>query len=134
MVGLDDHLVLCSDCDCRTTVVPLEELQIPAKISAHGTVDRIRVGLSNNIGLAAVFSAVFLVLAAAMWSIALSRSTHHQNLSVRFLQTSHGESIFIETPNRNRMLIDGGVLTLHRWQTHSLRCFPFGIARSISCY
>ena len=86
----------------------LRSLRYRLKSARHGTVDRIRVGLSNNIGLAAVFSAVFLVLAAAMWSIALSRSTHHQNLSVRFLQTSHGESIFIETPNRNRMLIDGG--------------------------
>lgn len=29
-------------------------------------------------------------------------------LSVRFLETTHGESIFIETPNGNRVLIDGG--------------------------
>ncbi len=86
----------------------LRNFRYRLKSSRHSTVDRIQTSLSNNIGLATTLSAVFLVLAAAMWSIALSRSTQEQNLSVRFLQTSHGESIFIETPNRTRMLIDGG--------------------------
>lgn len=43
-----------------------------------------------------------------MWSVALTRDNDASHLSVRFFQTTHGEAIFIETPNGNRMLVDGG--------------------------
>ncbi|MYF78888.1 MAG: MBL fold metallo-hydrolase, partial [Chloroflexi bacterium] len=55
-----------------------------------------------------MLSAILLIVATVTWGLALARNGQESHLSVHFLQTSHGESIFIETPNGNRMLIDGG--------------------------
>lgn len=53
-------------------------------------------------------SVMLLVCGFAMWAMWLMRDDTAPRLTVTFLQTSHGESIFIRTPNDNRMLIDGG--------------------------
>ena len=53
-------------------------------------------------------SAILLLAGAALWWATFLGSDSSSHLTVSFLQTSHGESIFIETPNGNRMLVDGG--------------------------
>ena len=70
--------------------------------------ERVNATLARNVTFALSLSAVLLVTGTAMWSIALTLNDDASHLSVRFLQTSHGEAIFIETPNGNRMLVDGG--------------------------
>ncbi len=70
--------------------------------------ERVNAALSRNVTFAIVLSAVLLIVATVTWGLALARNTQESHLSVRFLQTSHGEAIFIETPNGNRMLVDGG--------------------------
>ena len=71
-------------------------------------VGRANAILSKSTTAATLLAAVLLIVATATWSLVLARSGQESNLSIRFLQTSHGESIFIETPNGNRMLVDGG--------------------------
>ena len=63
---------------------------------------------TNTFGIQLGASAVLLLLGAAMWVASFQHSEIDNYLTVKFLSTSHGESIFIETPNGNRMLIDGG--------------------------
>ena len=70
--------------------------------------NRVNASLSGSIGFAVVLSTVLLVIATTTWGAALTRNNDRSHLSLRFLQTDHGESIFVETPNGNRMLIDGG--------------------------
>ncbi len=53
-------------------------------------------------------TAAFLIAGVVGWGASLAQSDPKPYLSVRFLETTHGESIFIETQNGNRMLIDGG--------------------------
>ena len=53
-------------------------------------------------------SVVLLFGGFAMWAAWFSTADVQPRLSVTFLQTSYGESIFIRTPNDNRVLIDGG--------------------------
>ncbi len=53
-------------------------------------------------------AAVLLVVGAFTWGATLAQPSSKPYLSVRFFETSHGESILVETPNGNRMLIDGG--------------------------
>ena len=73
-----------------------------------GPIERVNTTLSRNVTFATMLSAVLLIVATVTWGLALARNTQESQLSVRFLQTSHGEAIFIETPNGNRMLVDGG--------------------------
>ena len=73
-----------------------------------GPIERVNTTLSRNVTFATMLSAVLLIVATVTWGLALARNTQESQLSVRFLQTSHGESIFIETSNGNRMLVDGG--------------------------
>lgn len=74
----------------------------------HGPIERVNVTLSKNVTFATTLSAALLIVTTVTWGLALARNSQESQLSVRFLQTSHGESIFIETPNGNRMLVDGG--------------------------
>ena len=53
-------------------------------------------------------TAAFLIAGIVGWGGTLAQTDSKPYLSIRFLETTHGESIFIETPNGNRMLIDGG--------------------------
>ncbi len=63
---------------------------------------------SNAQVLAVAASAILLFVGFAMWAMWFIRDDAAPRLTVTFLQTSYGESIFIRTPNDNRMLIDGG--------------------------
>ena len=63
---------------------------------------------SRHIRASAGLTTILLIIGIATWGATLSQNHPKDYLSVRFLETSHGESIFIETPNGNRMLIDGG--------------------------
>ncbi len=64
---------------------------------------------SRNFGLPLAFAAVLIPIGAGMWAIAIvQRSDGADDLSLKFLEVSHGEAMFIETPNGNRMVIDGG--------------------------
>ncbi len=62
----------------------------------------------NTQAVAVATSVVLLVAGFAMWAAWLMRDVDEPRLTVTFLQTSYGESIFIRTPNDNRLLIDGG--------------------------
>ncbi|MYA59746.1 MAG: MBL fold metallo-hydrolase [Chloroflexi bacterium] len=62
----------------------------------------------NSQVVAVAASVVLLVAGFAMWAAWLTRDVDEPRLTVTFLQTSYGESIFIRTPNDNRLLIDGG--------------------------
>ena len=76
--------------------------------SENGAIARVSTTLSKNATFAVLLSVVLLATSTAIWSVAMSLDKDASYFSVRFLQTSHGESIFIETPNGNRMLVDGG--------------------------
>ena len=53
--------------------------------------------------------AAFLIAGIVGWGGAsIAQADPKPYLSVHFLETTHGEAIFIETPSGNRMLIDGG--------------------------
>lgn len=58
--------------------------------------------------VAVVASVVLLLCGFGMWVSWFMREESEPRLTVTFLQTSHGESIFIRTANDNRILIDGG--------------------------
>ena len=63
----------------------------------------------SHIEVVAIAASVVLIFSGfAMWAASFSKVDAQPRLSVTFLQTSHGESIFIRTPNDNRVLIDGG--------------------------
>ena len=51
---------------------------------------------------------LLLLTGTGFWSIVVARNEPNAYLSTRFLETTHGEAIFVETPNGNRMLVDGG--------------------------
>ena len=75
---------------------------------------RIR-GKSGNVNLPhryiaprVAFAAALLIIGIASWAASSASVDHHDRLAVKFLQTSHGEAIFIETPNGTRVLVDGG--------------------------
>lgn len=51
--------------------------------------------------------AVFIVLDIFIWAIAI-RVDRHGELTVAFLDVGQGDAIYIEAPNGNQMLIDGG--------------------------
>ena len=70
--------------------------------------ERVNAALSKNVTFATMLSGVMLIVATVIWGLTLALNAQESHLSVRFLQTSHGEAIFIETPNGNRMLVDGG--------------------------
>ena len=59
-------------------------------------------------GATAGFIAALFLTGATGWVATLVSNQTNPHLNVRFLETDYGESIFIETPNGNRMLIDGG--------------------------
>jgi competence protein ComEC len=59
----------------------------------------------RKIQLGILFSIAFI--AVFVWTITLSSNRGH-NLRVAFLDVGQGDSIFIEAPNGNRVLIDGG--------------------------
>ena len=63
---------------------------------------------SRHLVASAAFTAIFLIIGIVFWSAILTQNHPKQYLSVRFLETSHGESTLIETPNGNRVLVDGG--------------------------
>ena len=69
-----------------------------------------KLGSFSNIPHDAVFglSATLLLIGGVGWGTALTSNGSDPHLSVRFFETDYGESILIETPNGNRMLIDGG--------------------------
>ena len=75
---------------------------------------RMPMGLGNAFNhsstqiLAVATSAILLFSGFAMWAIWFTGNDVEPRLTVTFLQTSYGESIFVRTPNDNRMLIDGG--------------------------
>lgn len=52
--------------------------------------------------------AVFLVLNIFIWSVVL-RADRRDELTVAFLDVGQGDAIYIEAPNGNQLLIDGGV-------------------------
>ncbi len=58
--------------------------------------------------MAVAASVVLLVGGFGMWATWIMKEETEPRLTVTFLQTSYGESIFVRTPNDNRMLIDGG--------------------------
>lgn len=74
----------------------------------HSSIERVNTAMSKNVTFAVVFSAAMLIVATAAWGLALERKGQESQFRVRFLQTSHGEAIFVETSNGNRMLVDGG--------------------------
>ncbi len=66
------------------------------------------INQSHTQALAVAASVVLLVGGFGMWATWFTREETELRLTVTFLQTSYGESIFVRTPNDNRMLIDGG--------------------------
>ena len=50
---------------------------------------------------------IFIVADGLIWSMEV-RADHHGILTVAFLDVGQGDSIYIEAPNGNQMLIDGG--------------------------
>ena len=68
---------------------------------------------NRSVGIYLTITTLLLLIAVGAWSLALIRSESPSHLSVKFLQTTHGESILIETRNGNRMLVDTGG---ERWQ------------------
>ncbi len=61
---------------------------------------------NQNAYLAA--STVLLLIGIGFWGSLFAQHEPKSYMSARFLETTHGESIFIETRNGNRMLVDGG--------------------------
>ena len=64
--------------------------------------------VSKNVTSTFALPVVLLLVGTAAWSAWLFRTDTERFLTVTFLPTSHGESIFIRTPNDNRILVDGG--------------------------
>ncbi len=64
--------------------------------------------LHGHIGVRLALAVVLLIVGVSTWGASTLRGDAEDVLAVIFLQTSHGEAIFIETPNRIRVLIDGG--------------------------
>lgn len=54
------------------------------------------------------FTGLLVMAGIFTWGAAISQPNGEPYLSVRFLETYRGESILIETPNGNRVVIDGG--------------------------
>lgn len=50
---------------------------------------------------------IFVVLDILIW-VAVFQADHRGNLTVAFLDVGQGDAIYIEAPNGNQMLIDGG--------------------------
>jgi competence protein ComEC len=61
--------------------------------------------IKNNLG--AVFLFCLAAAASLIW-YAVFYFESHQNLTVTFFDVGQGDAIFIETPNGNQVLIDGG--------------------------
>ena len=66
------------------------------------------VNQSQTQVVAVAASVALLFGGFGMWANWFVRDEAEPRLTVTFLQTSYGESIFIRTPNDNRMLVDGG--------------------------
>ncbi len=62
----------------------------------------------DNVKLRIIATFALLLAGVAMWGASTTGAGSEPHLQVTFLQTSYGESILIQTPNGNRMLIDGG--------------------------
>ena len=61
-----------------------------------------------NIGMHLVITSLLLLLGIGLWGMSFMAYKPQEYLSVRFLETTHGESMFIQSANGNRLLVDVG--------------------------
>ena len=82
------------------SVLPLKHLIAPKRLARHDSAESKRYAQWAVLG-------IFILINVFIWTAAV-RADQHGELTVAFLDIGQGDGIYIEAPNGNQMIIDGG--------------------------